>query len=314
MSYYNVDMVNIIKKAWASSPPLTFTALLMLVLFPVSAAGILLDPRTITGVPAWLKPTKFAISTAIYCASLAWIYGYLNVWPRFLRLAGWATSIIVAVEVALIDVQAVRGTTSHFNASTPFDAAVFGVMGAMIALAWLASVGILAASFKQTFRERAWGWSLRLGLLATVLGSATGGLMVRPTPDQMDRMRNHEVVTTVGAHTVGGPDGGPGIPGVGWSTSHGDVRIPHFFGLHGLQIIPFLGWLIWRRRGGDQVRLIFTAAASYLTLVAILVWQALRGQSVLEPDATTIIVFAVWVSATAAAVLAFRRTPVEALA
>jgi hypothetical protein len=307
-------MVNIIKKAWASSPPLTFTALLMLVAFPVSAAGIFLDPRTITGVPAWLKPTKFAISSAIYCGSLAWIYGYLNVWPRILHVAAWATSLIITVEVALIDVQAARGTTSHFNASTPFDAAVFTVMGVMIALAWFASAGILAASFKQTFRDRAWGWSLRLGLLATVLGSATGGLMVRPTPEQMDRMHRHEGVTAVGAHTVGAPDGGPGIPGVGWSTADGDVRIPHFFGLHGLQIIPFLGWLISRRRGQDQIKLVFTTAASYLTFVAILVWQALRGQSILEPDLSTIVALAVWLIATAAAVLAFRRTPVEAIA
>ena len=137
--------------------------------------------------------------------------------------------------------------------------------------------------------------------------------MVRPTPEQMDRMRHHEQVAAVGAHTVGAPDGGPGIPGVGWSTAHGDVRIPHFFGLHGLQIVPFLGWWISRRRG-DQVRLVFAAAASYLAFVAILVWQALRGQSILEPDLTTAVVFAVWLSVTATAALAFRRAPVEALA
>jgi hypothetical protein len=211
-------------------------------------------------------------------------------------------------------VQAARGVTSHFNVSTPSDSVIFGIMGSMIALAWLASVGVLVASFKQSFPDGAWGWSLRLGLLATVLGSATGGMMVRPTAEQLEGMRHHERVTAVGAHTVGAPDGGPGIPGVGWSTEHGDVRIPHFLGLHGLQIIPFLGWIIRRRRDHDQVKLIFTAAFSYLALFAIFAWQALRGQSVLEPDSTTLIVLAIWVSATLAAVLAFRRAPVEVLA
>jgi hypothetical protein len=34
----------------------------------VSLAGLLLDPRVITGAPAWLKPIKFAISISIYFA------------------------------------------------------------------------------------------------------------------------------------------------------------------------------------------------------------------------------------------------------
>ena len=31
-----------------------------------SVAGIWLDPRAIAKAPAWLKPSKFAVSTAIY--------------------------------------------------------------------------------------------------------------------------------------------------------------------------------------------------------------------------------------------------------
>jgi len=307
-------MVNIIRKAWQSSPPLTFTVMLMLAALVFSAAGIFLDARIITGMPAWLKPAKFAISTALYCGTLAWLFRSLDVWPRFLRAMGWVTSVVVILEVALIDVQAARGTTSHFNVATPLDGTLFAVMGTMIAVLWLSSVGILAVSFRQKFRDPAWGWSVRLGLLITVLGSATGGLMVRPTPDQMTAMRQHQYVTASGAHTVGAPDGGPGIPGVGWSTGHGDVRVPHFFGLHGLQVIPLLGWLLARRRDSEAVKLVFTAAGSYLAFVAILMWQALRGQSILEPDATTLLAFGIWLVATAAAVFAFRKAPVEALA
>jgi hypothetical protein len=268
-------------------------------------AGIALDDRIITGAPAWLKPAKFAISTAIFCGTLAWLYRYIKVWPRFVRAMGWIVSSVLILEVAIIDIQAARGTTSHFNVGTSLDGVLWGTMGMAIAVLWLASIGILAALFRQKFDNRAWGWWLRLGMFVTVLGSAAGGLMASPTPQQAEALRAGEPVRIVGAHTVGAPDGGAGLPGVGWSTEHGDLRIPHFLGLHGLQILPFFGWVTLRRRGilayHKTSGLAFAAATSYVGLVSILTWQALRGQSVLAPDALTLLALGVWLAATVGA-------------
>jgi hypothetical protein len=223
-----------------------------------------------------------------------------------MRAVGWVLAAVLVLEVAIIDVQAARGTTSHFNAATPLDGALFAVMGAAIGFLWLGSVAVLIALFRQKFENPAWGWLLRLGMLTTVLGSAGGGLMLRMTPEQSAEMHATHTVHAVGGHTVGAPDGGPGIPGVGWSTQHGDLRVPHFFGLHGLQIIPLLGWLALRRRRdqavGKQIGVAFAIAGSYLVLVAILTVQALRGQSVIEPDGTTLAVLALWLGATAVAI------------
>ena len=293
-------MVNIraeFQRLWAESPVLTATSILMLATFAGSVAGVFLDPRTITGMPAWLKPAKFGISTAIYGFTIAWLYSYIHVWRGFLRTVAWTISIIVILEIAIIDTQAARGVISHFNNTTTLDRALFGIMGASIVVLWLASVGVLAALFKQRFDDRAWGWALRLGMLITVLGSASGGLMVTPRHDQLQAMHQGEKVPAIGGHTVGAPDGGPGLPGVGWSTEHGDLRVPHFLGLHGVQIIPLFAWLFARRR----VAAVFVAAASYVALFAILAWQALRGESIVAPDGLTITVLLTWMGVTAVA-------------
>jgi hypothetical protein len=291
-----------IRKAWSGSAPLTATSLLMLVAFLGTVAGLFLDHRIITGVPAWLKPAKFAISTAIFSGTLAWLYRYIDVWPRFARAMGWVVSAVLILEVAIIGVQAARGATSHFNVGTPLNAVLFGIMGTSIAALWLASVGILFTLFRQKFQNPAWGWWLRMGMLVTVSGSAIAGMMLRPTHEQVETLRAGNSLTTVGAHTVGAPDGGPGLAGVGWSTEHGDLRIPHFFGLHGLQILPFLGWLALRRRSRQTdhtpAGLAFAATASYLSFAGILTWQALRGQSIVAPDSATLLALGVWLAAT----------------
>ena len=296
-----VSIAREIRRAWSASAPLTATSLLMFAAFIASVAGIFLDDRIITGVPAWLKPAKFAISTSIFCGTLAWLYRYLLVWPRFVRAMGWVVSVVIVLEVAIIDLQALRGTTSHFNVGTPLDAMLFGIMGAAIAVLWLASLGVLIALARQRFSDPAWGWWLRMGLLTAVAGAAAGGLMIRSTPAPIETVDSTHS-QNAGSHTVGAPDGGPGLPGVGWSTQHGDLRVPHFFGLHGLQILPLFGWFLLRRRSGatdcSQSRLPFVVTASYLAFIGILTWQALRGQSVIAPDSATLLALALWLAAT----------------
>src|ERR1700676_4510253 len=160
-----------LRRLWRDSAPLTATSILMLAALAVSCAGILLDSRIITGMPAWLKPAKFAISTAIFSGSIAWLYRYITIWPRFMRATGCVLAAVLVFEVAIIDLQAARGTTSHFNAATGLDTVLFAVMGAAIGVLWLASVAVLVALFRQKFANSAWGWLLRLGMLTTVLGA-----------------------------------------------------------------------------------------------------------------------------------------------
>jgi hypothetical protein len=176
----------------------------------------------------------------------------------------------MTVEIVAIFLQAVRGTTSHFNISSAFDGLVFAAMGIFFAVNTI----LLAWALYLMLRHRPFGsagyvWGMRLGLLLFLLGSAIGGAMIGQ-----------------GGHTVGAPDGGAGLPVLGWSTRTGDLRAAHFLGLHALQAIPLVGWLLSRTaltgRAGAQTASIFAFAALYAGGVALLYWRALSGLPLLS--------------------------------
>ena len=291
---------DLLDRLWRASPPLTAVGLLMVVVAGASVVGMLVDPRVITGAPAWLKPFKFAVSTAVYSLTLAWIFGALPDWPRVRRSVGWTTAIVFVLEVAIIDAQAWRGTTSHFNVSTPLNATLFAIMGAAILLQTFVSVAVAVALWRQRFTDRVLGWALRLGMTLTIVGAMTGPLMTRPTTAQLADARAGARMTTAGAHSVGGVDGGPGIPVTGWSREHGDLRVAHFIGLHAIQSLALIavGLRWWRRPEAVRVRAVLAAAASYASLFGLLLWQALRGQSLVAPDAAAFAAIATWAVAT----------------
>jgi hypothetical protein len=292
-----------LKRAWHINAPLTTTTVMMVVALGVTVLGLLVDERLVTGAPVWLKPAKFAASFAIYSITLIAIFTLLPAWRRTRAIVGWVTAVVLLLEFAIIALQAGRGVASHFNVGTPLDTALFALMGLAIVIQTVASGALAVALFRQRFTDRALGWGLRFGTTISIIGAVAGGVMTQASGEQLDRLRAGEHLAVVGAHTVGGPDRGPGIPGTGWSTEHGDIRIGHFVGLHALQALPLVALGLARRRLDDdvRVRLVLTASASYSSLFALLLGQALRGQSVVAPDATTWLAAAAWAILTVAA-------------
>lgn len=295
--------------------PLMVFVSAMAVLTVVAAVGIVADPRVLTGAPIWLKPFKFAVSFVVYGTTLAWM---LSLLPRRSRVAEWAGTVIVAMslaEMVVIVGQVLRGTTSHYNETTPLNAALWQVMGASIMVLFAAHFVIGIVVLRQPIADRAAGYAVALGLGLSLLGMLAAIPMVLPG-------HAPAIEGIAGAHSVGVPDGGPGLPLVGWSTTGGDLRIGHFVGLHALQALPILAILL-SRFGGTRlderrrVRLLVVAGGAYGVLTMVLTWQALRGQPLLRPDALTLAAWAALVVATATAagvVVARRRRPDVALA
>jgi hypothetical protein len=137
----------------------------------------------------------------------------------------------------------------------------------------------------------------------TIAGAMIGPLMTRPTAEQLAQVRATGHLPIIGAHTVGAPDGGPGVPVTGWSRQHGDLRVPHFVGLHAIQALALFAVVLrrWRRPESVRVRAVFAAAGSYALLLLLLLWEALRGKSVVAPDTIALGTIAVWATLSALA-------------
>ncbi|MEU4793674.1 hypothetical protein AB0F95_28600 [Micromonospora tulbaghiae] len=279
--------------------PLMILVSAMAVLTVVAAAGVVADPRVLTGAPIWLKPLKFAISFVLYGVTLAWM---LSLLPRRSRAAERAATVIVAmsvVEMVVIVGQVLRGTTSHFNGTTTLNAVLFAVMGVAISVLFAAQFVLAVVLARRSLPDRAGGYAVRLGLAVSLLGMLVAFPMVAQSPAGA-------AAGISGAHSVGVSDGGPGLPLLGWSTTGGDLRVGHFVGMHALQALPLLALLLDRFLGArldelTRARLVLVGGAAYAGLTLLLTGQALRGQPLLAPDALTLAVAGVLVAATAAA-------------
>lgn len=267
--------------------PLLGLAALMGALAVAATVLAVVDPREILGQNAWFKPLKFALSIAIYSVTLAWLIGMLQ---RFERAGRWAGTVAVgalAVESVIITWAAAVGTTSHFNVSSPLHAVLWEVMGASIVLVWLMTMVVGIALWISRVPDRARSLTVKAGIVLALIGMALAFLMTQPQSYQLDDFEG-----VVGAHAVGVPDGGPGLPLLGWSTEGGDLRVPHFIGMHAPQILMLTllaldaagRRLPALRRGQVRYRLMVVATSAFAGFLTIVTWQALIGESVTAPS------------------------------
>ncbi|WP_018617731.1 hypothetical protein [Spirosoma luteum] len=214
----------------------------------------------VVGINAFIKPAKFFISVGIFCWTIGWYMSLLSRRKRVL-VYSWAVVVIMTFELVIVTGQATLGKLSHFNISSALDRVLFSLMGIGITVftVWTAYIGFLFFRIKPVGIAPTYLWGIRLGILLFVIFAFEGFMMA-------SRLR----------HTVGAPDGGPGLPVVNWSTRNGDLRVAHFFGMHSLQLLPLFGYYLARRT--SQVILV---AAIYFLLVMTLLFQALAGTPLL---------------------------------
>jgi hypothetical protein len=223
------------------------------------------DDTIITGVNAWIKPIKFSISIIIYSWTFAWLLAYLPE-KKKVNLIAWTIVVCMIVENGLIYMQAFRGVPSHFNVATAFDSSVFSTMGLFILVNSFAVLYTIKLFFSDNVRlEPVMLWAWRAGLIFFFLGGISGGIM-------SGRL----------AHTVGASDGGAGLPFFNWSTVAGDIRMAHFFTLHGLQLIPLAAAIILSITRENAARLLTVFTIIYFTICLWMHWVALNGLALIS--------------------------------
>lgn len=226
--------------------------------------GIIADDRLLMGVNVWVKPLKFVISGVIYVASIGFLTTLYPYSKRKKKIVLNTVALTMILELIIILYQGFRGVKSHYNFDSSFDALMFAAMGMMVGMNVLIMVMFIFDTIRKKLNtSKVVQWSILLGWLIILYGSAVGGQMIGQL-----------------SHNVGVVDGGEGLPFLNWSTIAGDLRVAHFFGLHGLQIIPLFAFFVskkWKTTHTNHVIAVSIFAALYIAWISFTFYQAKQG-------------------------------------
>jgi hypothetical protein len=247
------------------------------------------DQRELLGVPLWEKPLKFLISTVVYAATFSWFSSLVGRGQKIVWWLGTLIAGMLVLELVIIIGLASAGLTSHFNISDGFHITMWTLMATGISALWFLSFGVGAYIWNTQRVGHVVRSGIRWGLVTGLAGMGLAFTMTSPTPQQL---ANFDGIA--GAHTVGLGDGGPGLPFVGWSTVGGDLRVAHFVGLHGLQVLPLIAALITVLVSSAVMKkaLVHGVGVTYSLFIAVVYVQALSGESVTQPSSLTLFALA----------------------
>jgi len=218
-------------------------------------------------------------------------------------VAGTVFAVAGLLDVGAVAYAAAHGTFSHFNQNTDSVAeTVQTVFSVGIMPLFLTTLVIAILVLIQRTGDRALTSALRAGLglalasmvVALWLSMSSGG-----TPRTVTDA-NGQPVSMAGGHGIGDPDG-TGMPLTNWSTTGGDLRVPHFIGMHAIQVLLLVTAVLgvlgnrrgWLRDDRVRARLVRVAGLGYAGVFTVLSWQARRGQPLIHPDRLTLNAFAV---------------------
>lgn len=248
----------------------------LLALLPPTILAATFETRQLNDINLWIKPMHFELSLAVHFASLALFLSSMDLRRQSSRLMRWAmraAAVAMVGEIAYLLIQASRGRHSHFNTDTSLEAFFYQMMGiGATALVFVAFVeGLLI-----------WRSPVVKGSIGLHFGAAFGLVLGAVTTFVVASIMASGAIDGPG-HWVGGVHSDSnGLPVVGWSTTGGDLRVPHFFATHAMQAMPLFGLLADRLWPHLALRRTICALVVWATLIAATFAQALAGLPLLR--------------------------------
>ena len=212
------------------------------------------------GAMSLRKPGLFGVSAGVTVWSIAWVLTQLKPFRHDHSLATLMSAGLL-LEVGLITMQHWRGVPSHFNRSTPLDAAVESVMlglilGVTVSIIWLCvrSRQLRPMLESQAIAIRAGLWllliSCGLGFMTTIMGEVN-----------LANGRSPEI----------------------WGCG-GVLKYPHGAALHAIQTLPLLATLLQKLRVSHAEWHLRAAIASQVLFLTHALWQTLCGRARMDVD------------------------------
>jgi hypothetical protein len=251
----------------------------------VSIIGLLIDDRILLYVPIWLKPFKFSVSSLIFIGSILYFLKYIPN-KKFIIVSNKIVSYGLMIELIIIYLQVFRGRMSHFNNQTIEDMILFQIMAITIVCVWL-GFGVYAWKLFKTseYADDMIFKGIQVGVIITFLTMPFAFTMPQPSKTQLQEIikNKSQIGLIVGSHTVNEKDPSQTYPLTGWAKTGGDLRIAHFLGLHAIQILPILAFLLngINLSIPNKKRLLSITGLFYFLIVVLTLVRALKGISLL---------------------------------
>jgi hypothetical protein len=263
---------------WARVLWLTGTLLLVALIAHVAVLAIGGGP--LTGPVSLRKPATFAETGWLTAWSVALMLPALRTraWQR--HGVGASVLLFVVGETAIMAFQAWRGVPSHYNFSTPLDAAL--MRGGAAGTAGIFLVGVvvlLVAALRTSDGPASVRLGLRGGIVVLLVGCAVGFVMI----SNNSGVFQGRFGSGFGDRTSGYLGPSPAIVGPEYlllrpATSGGDLVLPHAIGVHGLILLAVPALLLARTRMAPMRQLLSVGVmvASVGGAMTLLLIHALR--------------------------------------
>lgn len=258
-----------------------FTLKASIALLALSFIWLAADNRQLQNQPLPLKPIKQLLGTIIFLFTLPWLNQRLSNY-RDTYLYSKRISWIFIYEIFAIFLLAAWGHESHFN-----NVNAFMITLKMLMLVGILYIAIVVGKYSLTYiklikidpNSSLLHWSRLYGGILFLLGCLTAFFMFWPRHGQT------LFTPSLGSHTIGDMALSQ-RNSIGWQQTLGDLRIPHFFGIHSLQYFFLLHVLMINFALTLKSKIQFLHLAFIINILLWLCLQALalQGASPFNPQ------------------------------